>query len=236
MPISSSCCGCSPATSRRSCSRARSIRIRRSPRAGCAPRTASSTRSCRRRTGPITPTTSKQPLKPGQAVELDIEIWPTSIVVPAGYRIGLTIRGKDYEYGGASGGKLSNFKNELTGCGPFLHDDPRDRPPEIFDGTTTLHFSRTQAPYLLLPVIPAAKPRRARNQGPQVTHRIFVPLRPCAAYRADDSAVSAPQDGMNRHSPWGGMAGMNRQLLADPDLQRHFLRRAAVSARQPACR
>ena len=26
----------------------------------------------------------KQPLKPGEVVELDIEIWPTSIVVPAG--------------------------------------------------------------------------------------------------------------------------------------------------------
>ena len=77
-------------------------------------------------------------------VELDIEIWPTSIVVPAGYRIGLTIRGKDYVYPGPSGGKLSNFKNELTGCGPFLHDDPRDRPPEIFGGVTSLHFGGAQ--------------------------------------------------------------------------------------------
>ena len=33
---------------------------------------------------------------------------------------------------GPSGGRLSNFKNELTGCGPFLHDDARDRPPQIF--------------------------------------------------------------------------------------------------------
>jgi hypothetical protein len=104
-----------------------------------------------------------EPLKPGQPVELDIEIWPTSIVAPAGYRIGLTVRGKDYEYGGASGGKLSNFKNELKGCGPFLHDDPADRPPEIFGGTTTLHFSRTQAPFLLLPVIPKAKPATTRR-------------------------------------------------------------------------
>jgi len=99
----------------------------------------------------------KQPLKKGQTVELDIEIWPTSIVVPAGYRVGLSIRGKDYEYGGASGGRLSNFKNELKGCGPFLHDDPRDRPPAIFNGTTSLHFGRGKAPYLLLPIIPPKK-------------------------------------------------------------------------------
>ena len=37
------------------------------------------------------------PLKPGEPVELDIEIWPTSIVVPPGYRLALSVRGKDYE-------------------------------------------------------------------------------------------------------------------------------------------
>jgi predicted acyl esterase len=109
-----------------------------------------------------------QPLKRGEVVELDIEIWPTSIVVPAGCRIGATIRGKDYEYPGASGGRLSNFKNELKGCGPFLHDDERDRPPDIFGGTTTLHFGRNRQAYLLLPIIPpkagARVPRsRVRN-------------------------------------------------------------------------
>jgi predicted acyl esterase len=98
--------------------------------------------------------TKKQPLKPGEVAALDIEIWPTSIVVPAGYRVALTIRGKDYVYRGPSGGRLSNFKNELTGCGPFLHDDPRDRPPQIFGGVTGLHFGGTARPYLLLPVIP----------------------------------------------------------------------------------
>jgi uncharacterized protein len=102
----------------------------------------------------------KQPLKKGQLAELNVEIWPTSIVVPAGYRIGLSIRGKDYEYGGASGGRLSNFKNELKGCGPFIHDDPRDRPAAIFNGTTSLHFGRGKMPYLLLPIIPPKKQAR----------------------------------------------------------------------------
>jgi uncharacterized protein len=96
----------------------------------------------------------KQKLKAGQIVELDIEIWPTSIVAPTGYRVAITIRGKDYEYGGASGGKLSNFKNELKGCGPFLHDDPLDRPADVFGGATTLHFGPDKQPYLLLPIIP----------------------------------------------------------------------------------
>ena len=107
----------------------------------------------------------KQPLKKGQVVELDIEIWPTSIVLPKGHRIGLSIRGKDYIYAGPSGGKLSNFKNELTGCGPFLHDDPRDRPPAIFGGTTSLHFGGSRQAYLLLPVIPStSKPKRRSSR------------------------------------------------------------------------
>jgi uncharacterized protein len=102
----------------------------------------------------------KQPLKPDEMVALDIEIWPTSIVVPAGYRIALSVRGKDYVYPGGSGGRLSKFKNELTGCGPFLHDDPRDRPPDIFGGVTALHFGGAARPHLLLPIIPARKKRK----------------------------------------------------------------------------
>jgi len=94
-----------------------------------------------------------QPLGPGQPAELDIEIWPTCIVVPAGYRIALTIRGKDYEYAGDAA-TLSNMKNPMRGCGPFVHDDPQDRPPEIFGGKVTLHAMGGQQPYLLLPIIP----------------------------------------------------------------------------------
>ncbi len=89
----------------------------------------------------------RQMLQPGEPVDLHIEIWPTSIVLPPGYRIGLSIRGRDYEHA-CPGGRLSNFKNELRGCGPFLHDDPIDRPPELFAGRTTLHRGT-----LLLPII-----------------------------------------------------------------------------------
>ena len=93
------------------------------------------------------------PLRPGEVVELDIEIWPTSIVLPRGYRIGLSIRGRDYEHP-HSGGRLSNFKNEFRGCGPFLHDDARDRPLRCFGGTTTLHIAPYRPTYLLLPIVP----------------------------------------------------------------------------------
>ena len=94
-----------------------------------------------------------QPLTPGVPVEVDVELWPTSVVVPAGYRIALTVRGKDYEYAKKTGIKLPHFKNELLGCGPFLHNDPRDRPARIFGGRTTLHIDPEHAPYVLVPVI-----------------------------------------------------------------------------------
>jgi predicted acyl esterase len=96
----------------------------------------------------------KQPLAPGEIVALDIEIWPTSIVAPAGYRFALTVRGRDYEYAASTGARLSNFKNELRGCGPFLHDDPRDRPRALFGGRTTLHVGPQHSAHVLLPVIP----------------------------------------------------------------------------------
>jgi len=93
----------------------------------------------------------KQPLKPGEVVELDIEIWPTCIVVPQRYRIALSIRGRDYEHDEPAA-SLSNMKHPMRGCGPFTHDDESDRPPHIFSGKVTLHFERQ--PYLLLPLIP----------------------------------------------------------------------------------
>ncbi|MFC1983575.1 CocE/NonD family hydrolase [Chloroflexota bacterium] len=95
-----------------------------------------------------------EPLTPGAVYELDVEIWPTCIVVPAKYRIALTVRGKDYEYAGA-GAQLASFVNVMKGCGPFLHDDPRDRPPEIFGGKVTIYTGGDRPSYVLLPIIPA---------------------------------------------------------------------------------
>ena len=96
----------------------------------------------------------KQPLTPNEIYELDIEIWPTCIVIPKGYRIALSVRGKDYIYPGGADSGLSNMKNAFTGCGPFLHNDPVDRPADIFGGNVTLHFDEGKRPYVLLPVIP----------------------------------------------------------------------------------
>ncbi len=92
------------------------------------------------------------PLKPGEPVELDIEIWPTCIVVPPGYKIALTICGKDYEYDGTDAG-LPNAPYPMKGVGPFTHANPKDRSPDIFACKNTLHFGADMKPYLLLPII-----------------------------------------------------------------------------------
>jgi hypothetical protein len=87
-------------------------------------------------------------------VSLDVEIWPTSIVVPLGYRIGFTLRGKDYEFDGTDAG-VAHAPYPMKGVGPFTHTHPQDRPSSIFGGHNTLHFAKTKMPYVLLPIIPA---------------------------------------------------------------------------------
>jgi predicted acyl esterase len=92
------------------------------------------------------------PLTPGEPVELDVEVWPTCIVVPIGFRVGLTVRGKDYEYDGTDAG-IANAAYPMKGVGPFTHTNPHDRPAHIFGGSNTLHFASGKMPYVLLPII-----------------------------------------------------------------------------------
>ena len=79
-----------------------------------------------------------QPLSPGKVYELDIEIWPTSIVLPKNYRIALSIRGKDYAWPGGKVKGLGNLDDVFTGVGPFKHQNETDRPEEIFNGNITI--------------------------------------------------------------------------------------------------
>jgi uncharacterized protein len=98
-----------------------------------------------------------QPLDPGEVYEVDVEIWPTCVVIPAGHRVALTVRGRDYEYEGPGGGaRIASFKNEMKGCGPFLHDDPEDRPEAIFGpgARVTIHAGGDRPSHVLLPVVP----------------------------------------------------------------------------------
>jgi predicted acyl esterase len=95
-----------------------------------------------------------QPLTPGQVYEVDVEVWPTCVVLPAGYRLALSVRGRDYEYPGGAGAGLGTFSPTFSGVGPFKHDDPRDRPPEVFGRRVTLHAGPAHPAFVLLPIVP----------------------------------------------------------------------------------
>jgi uncharacterized protein len=96
-----------------------------------------------------------EPLTPGEVYECDVEIVPSCIVVPAGWRVALTVRGKDYEYEGELGDFGKTFHYGTRGTGGMTHADPDDRPAEVFDNRVTLHAGGGYRSYLLLPIIPA---------------------------------------------------------------------------------
>jgi len=92
-----------------------------------------------------------QPLIPGQVYEVDVEIWPTSIVVPPGHYLTLTIQGEDFEREGSTAA-LGPWP-ALRGSGPFVHKHPWDRRPEIYGGRVTVYGGGDTPSYLLLPII-----------------------------------------------------------------------------------
>jgi predicted acyl esterase len=79
-------------------------------------------------------------LTPGQAVALDVEIWPTSMVFPKGWRLVLTLQGHDFI---------------VAPPGRMRHDHPEDRPAEVFGGDNTVYTGGQKASYLLMPLVPS---------------------------------------------------------------------------------
>jgi predicted acyl esterase len=94
-----------------------------------------------------------QPLEPDTVYELHVEIWPTCIVLPAGFRLALTIGGSDFARPAEGSGEGAPV---FRGSGLFLHTDPDDRPRGVYDGTTTIHTGRDTPSHLLLPTVPEA--------------------------------------------------------------------------------
>lgn len=102
---------------------------------------------------PWHPHKRKLPLTPGEPVDADVEIWPTSLIIPAGFRLGVTVSGSDFEIPG-DGPWPELYGIPLRGNGVFIHNIPEDRPAETFDNLMTLHTGPTESTALLLPVIP----------------------------------------------------------------------------------
>jgi predicted acyl esterase len=103
---------------------------------------------------PFHPHERADPLEPGAIYELDVEIVPTCIVIPPGYRLGLWVRGRDYEFRGPLDEYGQTFYYATRGTGGMTHADPDDRPDAVFAGSVTVHMGPDHPSHLLLPVIP----------------------------------------------------------------------------------
>ncbi len=92
-----------------------------------------------------------QMLTPGALYPVNVEIWPTNVVLPRGYRLSLVVEGRDFARRGSAGYKGQFATTVYRGSGPYLH---ADRDPALFSGTNTIVTGPSHDCYLMLPVIP----------------------------------------------------------------------------------
>jgi predicted acyl esterase len=81
--------------------------------------------------------TDVQEVKADTVYEVDVEVWPTNVVVEKGGKLVLEVSSGDTQ-----------------GTGIFGHNHPEDRSEEKFAGLNNLHFSKEYKNYITLPVIP----------------------------------------------------------------------------------
>jgi predicted acyl esterase len=99
------------------------------------------------------------PMEPGKLYPVDVAFNdPTSIVIPVGYRLAVTVQGKDFGYG--QGARIVHAKDydlpNSENSGLFFAAHP-NRDPKLFAGTNTLATGGDHASYLLLPFVPASR-------------------------------------------------------------------------------
>lgn len=92
-----------------------------------------------------------QPLEPGKVYELDIEIWPTNILLPKGAQLSLQISGKDFERPLPSDQPDEPWA--MRNPSICTHSHVADRPDSIFGGETTIFTGGETPSCLLLPFI-----------------------------------------------------------------------------------
>ncbi|KAF4500238.1 Cocaine esterase [Fusarium agapanthi] len=78
-----------------------------------------------------------QPVIQGEVYAVDVEVWPTNVIVDKGGKLVFEVSSGDTQ-----------------GSGIFLHNDPVDISPEVFQGSNHIHFGPRQQNYITLPVIP----------------------------------------------------------------------------------
>jgi hypothetical protein len=90
---------------------------------------------------------ASEPVETGAVYPIEVEIWPTSVVVPARYTLALTVQGHDFEFPHIT-------KGPFKGAFPFVHDG---RDPNVFGAPHTLLSGGEFDSYLQLPLVPAKR-------------------------------------------------------------------------------
>lgn len=80
-----------------------------------------------------------QPVEVGEVYSVDVEVWPTNVILEAGESLVFEVAGHDTQ-----------------GVGNFSHDHAEDRPAGVFDGLNKIYVGGESA-FLLLPVIPGRR-------------------------------------------------------------------------------
>ena len=83
--------------------------------------------------------TDAQPVVPGEVYAVDVEIWPTNVVIEKGGRLVLEVSSGDTQ-----------------GAGLFEHNSSEDRSDSNFMGDNHVHFGQPYENWVLMPVIPIA--------------------------------------------------------------------------------
>ena len=78
-----------------------------------------------------------QEVVPGEVYAVDVELWPTNVVVSPGGRLVVEVSGADTQ-----------------GTGMFRHEHPEDRARKTFAGLNGLHFGGGRENYVTMPFIP----------------------------------------------------------------------------------
>jgi hypothetical protein len=82
--------------------------------------------------------TDVQPVNERELYQVDVEIWPTNVILEPGQSLVVEVAGHDTQ-----------------GVGNFSHEHPEDRKIEVFDGTNNIHVGGERS-YITLPIIPSA--------------------------------------------------------------------------------
>ncbi|CAO2653584.1 Nn.00g029950.m01.CDS01 [Neocucurbitaria sp. VM-36] len=79
------------------------------------------------------------PVLPGEVYPVDIEVWPTNVVMEKGDKLIFEVSSGDTQ-----------------GCGTFQHNSPIDRAESKLAGWNFVHFNAKSPNYVTLPIIPPA--------------------------------------------------------------------------------